>query len=171
METDRKVRTAVNYYRKNVLKRYFQIWKKYSDHKQSLTVQIPHNSYLDSKPGVQFDYTTLNLRKNDNDQKKKEEVVFPRIVNTNKHLDNEVKEKTIKLRNFIIGRLWEKYSFIAINKRYSRTRNEKIIVEQSQKYNTVSRKNIIIAYSALLLFKITWKIWYRYSNIIIEKKK
>jgi len=52
METDRKVRTAVNYYRKNVLKKYFQIWKKYSDHKQSLTnksAQIPPNSYLDSK--------------------------------------------------------------------------------------------------------------------------
>ncbi|XP_060861357.1 uncharacterized protein LOC132952018 [Metopolophium dirhodum] len=171
METDRKVRTAVNYYRKNVLKKYFQIWKKYSDHKQYLTGKsVPHNSYLDSKPGVQFDYEILNFRKNDNDQKIKE-VVFPRIVNTNKHLDNDVKEKTIKLRNFITGRLWEKCSFIAINKRFSRTRNEKIIVEQSQKYNTVSRKNIIIAYSALLLFKIAWKIWYRYSNIIIEKKK
>jgi len=50
METDRKVRTAVNYYRKNVLKKYFQIWKKYSDHKQYLTGKsVPHNSYLDSK--------------------------------------------------------------------------------------------------------------------------
>ncbi|XP_029344291.1 uncharacterized protein LOC115033868 isoform X2 [Acyrthosiphon pisum] len=149
METDRK------------------IWKKYSDHKQYLTgksVQISHKRYLDSKPGVQFDYTILNLMKNDNDQKKKEGVVFPRI-------DNEVKEKTRKLRNFIIGRLWEKCSCIAINKRYSKTRSEKIIVEQSPKYDTVSKKNIIIAYSALLLFKIMWKIWYRYSNIIIKKKK
>jgi len=52
METDRKVRTVVNYYRKNVLKKYFQIWKKYSDHKQYLTgksVQILPNSYFNSK--------------------------------------------------------------------------------------------------------------------------
>jgi len=63
-------------------------------------------------------------------------------------------------------------SYISINKQYSRTRNEKVILaEQSQKYKTFSRKNIIIAYSALLLLKIAWKIWFRYSNIIIEKKK
>jgi len=52
METDRKVRTAANYYRKNVLRKYFQIWKKYSDHKQCLTnktIQIQSNSYLGSK--------------------------------------------------------------------------------------------------------------------------
>lgn len=52
METDRKVRKVVNYYRKNVLKKYFQIWKKYSDHKQYLTgksVQILPNSYFNSK--------------------------------------------------------------------------------------------------------------------------
>jgi len=52
METDRKVRTAANYYRKNVLRKYFQIWKKYSDRKQCLinkTIQIPSNSYLGSE--------------------------------------------------------------------------------------------------------------------------
>jgi len=52
METNRKVITAINYYRKNILKKYFQIWKKYSDHKQYLkdkSKQIPPNSYLDSK--------------------------------------------------------------------------------------------------------------------------
>lgn len=52
METDRKVRTAANYYRKNALRKYFQIWKKYSNQKQCLTnktIQIPSNSYLDLK--------------------------------------------------------------------------------------------------------------------------
>lgn len=34
METNRKVRIAVNYYTKNTLKRYFKIWKKYANHKQ-----------------------------------------------------------------------------------------------------------------------------------------
>lgn len=48
------------------------------------------------KPGIQFNYTIFDLRKNENDKKKKE--VIPRIININKHLDNEVKEKTIKLR-------------------------------------------------------------------------
>jgi len=52
METNRKVITAVNYYRKNILKKYFQIWKMYSDHKLYLigkSKQILSNSYLDSK--------------------------------------------------------------------------------------------------------------------------
>ncbi|XP_050057862.1 uncharacterized protein LOC126550417 [Aphis gossypii] len=167
METDRKVRTAANYYRKNVLRKYFQIWKKYSDHKQCLinkTIQIPNNSYL----GSEFDCEIIDLRKNDNDQKKK--VVYTTIVSTNKHLDNEVKEEKIKLRNFILESLWKKYNLIPINKRYSRTRNEKITIEQSQKYNKCSKKNLILVYCALLLFKTTWKIWYRYSNVI-EKGK
>ena len=52
METDRKVRTADNYYKKNILKKYFQIWKKYSDHKQYLrskSLQIPSKKYFGSK--------------------------------------------------------------------------------------------------------------------------
>ncbi|KAF0763410.1 Uncharacterized protein FWK35_00008684, partial [Aphis craccivora] len=166
METDRKVRTAANYYRKNVLRKYFQIWKKYSDRKQCLinkTIQIPSNSYLGSETILQFDCEILDLKKNDNDQKKKE-VVYTTIVSTIKHLDNEVKEEKIKLRNFILGSLWKKYSLIPINKRYSRTRNEKITIERSQKYNKCSKKNLTLVYCALLLFKTTWKIWYRYSN-------
>jgi len=38
------------------------------------------------------------LKKNENEKNKEEEFVFPRIVNTNKNLDDEVKETTIKLR-------------------------------------------------------------------------
>lgn len=47
METDRKVRTVVNHYRKNILKKYFQIWKKYSEHKVQYTrklIQLQRNS-------------------------------------------------------------------------------------------------------------------------------
>lgn len=52
METDRKLRTAVNYYRRNTLKKYFQVWKKYASHKYNLkknTDIIQRNDCLDLK--------------------------------------------------------------------------------------------------------------------------
>lgn len=36
MENDIKIRTAVNYYEKNILKKYLVIWKKYSNYKKKL---------------------------------------------------------------------------------------------------------------------------------------
>lgn len=52
MEADRKLRTVTNYYRKNTLKKYFQIWKKYTCYEQSFnnkSTQKQHNNSFDSK--------------------------------------------------------------------------------------------------------------------------
>lgn len=56
METDRKVRVAVNYYRKNAMRIYFEIWKKYAAHKQRcFTEKIQQrNGYLDLKVTIYF---------------------------------------------------------------------------------------------------------------------
>lgn len=61
METDKKIRTAVNYYTKNTLNKYFNIWKKYSDRKNkfqnaSLKIQ-PIRSDFNSK--VKYAYSDI----------------------------------------------------------------------------------------------------------------
>lgn len=65
-------------------------------------IKITIENKIIFKTILQFDCEILDLKKNDNDQKKKE-VVYTTIVSTIKHLDNEVKEEKIKLRyNFKI---------------------------------------------------------------------
>jgi hypothetical protein len=41
METDKKIRLAVNYYRKNTLKKYYHMWLKYTaDRRQYLKKRL-----------------------------------------------------------------------------------------------------------------------------------
>lgn len=56
METDRKVRIADNYYRKNAMRIYFKMWKKYAAYKQRrFTMKTQQrNGYIDSKVSIDF---------------------------------------------------------------------------------------------------------------------
>lgn len=122
METDKKIRTAVNYYTKNTLNKYFKIWKKYSDRKKkcknaSLKIQPIRSAfdpkvkyaYSDNKrelntekhypvilkQRLQYDRTISDSgRKYTNSQKHKEEL---RVVNGNKFRNDKTKTKTIQL--------------------------------------------------------------------------
>lgn len=61
METNRKVIKVNNYYRKSTLKRYFQIWKKYSDYNRNFanSIKIQRNSYLRSKVNYKPTYMAI----------------------------------------------------------------------------------------------------------------
>lgn len=67
-----------------------------------------------------------------------------------------------------VFRSWQRYSvIIMLNEKISVKKIEKrqIIIKQPRN-NRDNRADIVVVYRALLLLKISWKIWYGYSEQI-----
>lgn len=62
--------------------------------------------------------------------------------------------------------MWRKYCFYLLNKKNVKINQtpSNICLHLQNKQN--KRKNIIKIYRALLLLKIAWKLWYKYSDRI-----
>lgn len=65
-----------------------------------------------------------------------------------------------------VFRIWRKYCFYLSNKNYSKINQIPCNIRLHLQNKQNKRKNIIKIYRALLLLKIAWKLWYKYSNRI-----